>query len=64
MKKKKTWEQQIRADQQNWYDETHTTQVKLKLNYKTDADILEWLEASGNKQGAIKEVIRKEMARS
>ena len=37
--KKKTIEQQLRADQQNWYDYMNTTQVKLKLNNKTDADI-------------------------
>lgn len=42
-RRKRTWEEQARADQQNWYDEMHTTQIKLKLNRKTDADILEWL---------------------
>jgi hypothetical protein len=69
MKKKKTWEQQIRADQQNWYDETHTTQVKLKLNNKTDADILEWLRKqqlnrTKSMQGEIKRLIREEIQRN
>ena len=43
------------------YDENNTIQVKLKLNIKTDKDILEALERSGNKQGYIKELIRKDL---
>lgn len=43
------------------YDENNTIQVKLKLNLKTDKDILEALERSGNKQGYIKELIRKDL---
>jgi len=43
------------------YDENNTIQVKLKLNYKTDADIIEYLEASSNKQGTIKNLIRQEI---
>ena len=42
-KKNRTWEQQLRVDQQNYYDETNTEQIKLKLNRKTDADVLDWL---------------------
>ena len=69
MKKKKTWEQQLRVDQQNWYDEIHTTQVKLKLNNKTDADILEWLRKqqlsrTKSMQGEIKRLIREEIQRT
>jgi len=45
------------------YDKANTIGLYLKLNLKTDADILEWLEAQDNKQGAIKELIRKEMER-
>lgn len=45
------------------YDEKNTVQVKLKLNLKTDKDILEALERSGNKQGYIKELIRLDLAR-
>ena len=44
------------------YDEKNTVQVKLKLNLKTDKDILEALERSGNKQGYIKELIMADLA--
>lgn len=46
---------------QEKYDAQNTTQIKLKLNLKTDADILEQLAKVGNKQGYIKELIRKDM---
>lgn len=42
------------------YDQANTVQLKLKLNKKTDADILAFLEGK-NKQGLIKELLRKEM---
>jgi len=45
------------------YDETHTRQIKLKLNLKTDADVLDALDASGNIQGYIKDLIRADIAR-
>ena len=44
---------------QNKYDQHNTTQVKLKLNKKTDSDLLEWLEGLDNKQGTIKEILRR-----
>lgn len=67
--KKKTIEQQLRADQQNWYDYMNTTQVKLKLNNKTDADILNWLHSlrfrrGTTMQGEIKRLIREEIQRT
>ena len=43
------------------YDAKNTVQVKLKLNKGTDKDILERLERSGNKQGYIKDLIRKDI---
>lgn len=43
------------------YDENNTIQVKLKLNLNTDKDVIEALERSGNKQGYIKELIRKDL---
>lgn len=49
---------------QKRYDDANTVQVKMKLNRKTDADIIEYLESSGNKQGAIKEAIREKIERS
>ena len=46
---------------QDRYDRTNTKQFKMKLNLKTDADILNWLDNQENKQGAIKALIRKEI---
>ena len=43
------------------YDKANTKSIFLKLNIKTDADILQFLETVGNKQGYIKELIRKDM---
>ena len=55
-----TTEAQKRAKQK--YDSKNTKQVMLKLNKKTDADILARLEGSGNVQGYIKQLIRADMA--
>jgi hypothetical protein len=46
------------------YDEANTIQIKLKLNTRTDADIIEYLDTTGNKQGTIKKLIREEIERS
>lgn len=40
------------------YDKEHTTTILIKLNNNTDADILELLNNSGNKQGTIKAALR------
>lgn len=40
------------------WDAANTTQIKLKLNNRTDADIIAWLEQQPSKQGAIKNLIR------
>ena len=40
------------------YDKEHTITITLKLNRKTDADIIDWLSRKKNKQGAIKDLIR------
>lgn len=45
------------------YDAANTVQLKMKLNVKTDADILEKLESVNNKQGYIKDLIRKDIGR-
>lgn len=47
---------QIRA--QAKYDKSNTVQIKLKLNKKTDADIIKRLSEADSKQGYIKELIR------
>ena len=43
------------------YDKANTKQLVLKLNKKTDKDILTHLDALPNKQGYIKELIREDM---
>ena len=43
------------------YNEANVKQVKLNLNLKTDADIIQRLAESGNMQGYIKSLIRKDM---
>lgn len=43
------------------YDKQNTTSVYLKLNKKTDSDILKKLEETGNKQGYIKALIRNDI---
>lgn len=43
------------------YDGANTVQIKLKLNKKTDADILERFGEVGNKQGYIKRLVRKDL---
>lgn len=43
------------------YKAANTKQVVLQLNIKTDADILQKLQEVPNKQGFIKESIRKNM---
>lgn len=52
----------IKYGPQNKYDQNNTVQLKLKLNKKTDTDILEWLDTLDNKQGAIKKIIREHIA--
>lgn len=48
------------------YDKANTRQIILKLNKKTDADLLEWLDeiqrTGGSKQGAIKKALRRAMS--
>lgn len=41
------------------YDKAHTQGLYLKLNRKTDEDIITALSAVENKQGLIKELLRK-----
>ena len=46
---------------QERYDAKNTVRISLKLNIKTDADILEKLELVENKQGYIKQLIRENL---
>ena len=43
------------------YDKENTVVYAIKLNRRTDADIIERLEAVGNRQGFIKDCIRAAM---
>ena len=49
---------------QERYDKANTTQFKMKLNTRTDADIIEYLDSLDNKQGKVKELIREEIKRT
>lgn len=53
---------QLRA--QAKYDKSNTVQITLKLNKKTDKDILYWLYDESNKQGYIKSLIRADIERT
>ncbi len=50
---------QVKAS--NKYDKENTRQISVRLNKKTDADILEHLETVESKQGYIKELIRRDI---
>lgn len=52
------------SERQARYDEANTRQVHLKLNLKTDEDIIKRLEEVDSIQGYIKELIRADMAKS
>jgi hypothetical protein len=56
---RKSTDAQIKAAAK--YDKTNTKLIQLKLNKKTDADILDFLDGLDNRQGFIKELIRKHM---
>lgn len=49
--------------QQRAYDREMTTTVTMKLNKRTDADILEWLGRQENRQAYLKELIREDIKR-
>lgn len=48
-------------DPRTKYDKSNTKMISIKLNRKTDADILEALEREKNVQGFIKNCIRKSL---
>ncbi len=45
------------------YDKAHTAGFYMKLNTRTDSDIIHWLWGQPSRQGAIKKLIRDEIAR-
>ena len=54
-------EAQIKASRK--YDANNTVQFKMKLNIKTDSDILRKLDSVESKQGYIKNLIREDINR-
>ena len=57
----KSTESQIRASVK--YNKENTVQISLKLNRTTDADLIDSLNRVANKQGYIKELIRRDIAK-
>lgn len=55
----KTSDAQIKAVMK--YNKANVVKCYLDLNRNTDADIIEYLEKVGNKQGTIKQAIREHM---
>ena len=56
----KSTESQIKASIR--YNKENTVQISLKLNRSTDADLIDSLNRIENKQGYIKELIRRDIA--
>ena len=57
----KSTDSQVRASIK--YNKENTVQISLKLNRSTDADLIESLNRIANKQGYIKELIRRDIAK-
>ena len=49
---------------QRRYDARNTRQVHIKLNLRTDKDVLEKLDEVHSKQGYIKRLIREDLAKA
>ena len=45
------------------YDDANTVQFRMKLNKKTDEDILKKLDEVDNKQGYVKKLIRDDLSK-
>ena len=43
------------------YEKENLRQIRLKINRKTEPELLAWIEKQDNIQGYIKELIRKDM---
>ena len=56
---KKTSDAQLKAIQK--YDAKNTKQYHLKLNLKTDAEMIAWLDSKENFQGYIKDLVKHDM---
>jgi len=45
----------------NKYEKENLRQIRLKINRKTEPELLEWIEKQENIQGYIKQLIREDM---
>jgi hypothetical protein len=52
---------QQQYERQTRYNKANTTTVLLRLNKRTDADIIGRLQEVGSKQGYVKSLIRRDM---
>lgn len=59
MDEQKLKQQKVKASVK--YNAANVKQVKLNLNKKTDADIIDYLAKTANVQGLIKDLIRQKM---
>ena len=48
----------------NNYEKENLRQIRLKINRKTEPELLEWIEKQDNIQGYIKQLIRENMERA
>ena len=46
------------------FDKENTVKLTFKINKRTDADIIQFLQGIDNKQGYLKQLIRADIARS
>ena len=51
----------VSAEYMAAYEKENLRQIRLKINRKTEPDLLAWIEKQENIQGYIKELIRKDM---
>lgn len=56
-------EERKKITPQQRYKAKNIKQVKIELNIKTDADIIEKLDNVSNKQGYIKQLIRDDISK-
>ena len=45
----------------NQYEKDNIRQIRLKINRKTEPELIEWIETQENIQGYIKRLIREDM---
>lgn len=63
MEKQVTVKSDSRKKYQHEWDSRNTKNIGVKLNYRTDADILSRLATVNNVQGYVKQLIRDDIAR-